>query len=86
MTEKEICYYYRNAKKKAQQIQILAELNDINSLEIIKILVRGKEELPKSTLKKLYMQLDNLETQIREKEQKCSLTLLVRLQFLLVFP
>ncbi|MCX4376723.1 MAG: hypothetical protein OSJ61_11165 [Lachnospiraceae bacterium] len=70
MTEKEICYYYRNAKKKAQQIQILAELNDINSLEIIKILVRGKEELPKSTLKKLYMQLDNLETQIREKEQK----------------
>ena len=37
MTEKEICYYYRNAKKKAQQIQILAELNDINSLEIIKI-------------------------------------------------
>ena len=70
MTEKEICYYYRNAKKKAQQIQILAELNDINSLEIIKISVRGKEELPKSTLKKLYMQLDNLETQIREKEQK----------------
>ena len=70
MTEKEICYYYRNAKKKAQQIQILAELNDINSLEIIKILVRGKEELPESTLKKLYMQLDNLETQIREKEQK----------------
>ena len=35
MTEREICHSYHNAKHKAQQIQILADLNGINILEII---------------------------------------------------
>ena len=44
MTAREICYSYRNARHKAQQIQILAELNAVDSLEIIKALVRGGEK------------------------------------------
>ena len=43
MTDREICRSYHAARHKAQQIQILAELNDIDSLEIIKALVRGGE-------------------------------------------
>lgn len=34
MTAREICYSYRSARHKAQQIQILAELNAVDSLEI----------------------------------------------------
>ena len=57
MTAREICYSYRSAKHKAQQIQILAELNGVDSLEIIKVLVHGGEELPDSTVNKLFKRL-----------------------------
>ncbi len=70
MTAREICYSYRSARHKAQQIQILAELNAVDSLEIIKVLVRGGEELPDSTVNKLYRRLDKLDMQIREKERE----------------
>ncbi len=70
MGEWEICYSYRSAKHKARQIQILADLNGVNTLEIIKILVHGGERLPESTLNKLFAQLDKLEAQIREKERE----------------
>lgn len=70
MTAREICYSYHNARHKAQQIQILAELNDVDSLEIIKVLVRGGEELPASTVNKLYKRLDKLEMEIRERERE----------------
>ena len=68
MTEREICHSYHNAKHKAQQIQILADLNGINILEILNILARNGEKLPETTLNKLYAKLDRIETQIREKE------------------
>lgn len=70
MTAREICYSYRNARHKAQQIQILAELNAIDSLEIIKVLVHGGEKLPDSTVNKLYKRLDELEVEIRERERE----------------
>lgn len=70
MTAREICYSYRNARHKAQQIQILAELNGVDSLEIIKVLVRGGEELPASTVNKLFKRLDKLEMEIRERERE----------------
>lgn len=58
------------ARHKAQQIQILAELNDTDSLEIIKALVRGGERLPDSTVNKLFKRLDKLEMEIRERERE----------------
>lgn len=67
---REICRSYHNARHKAQQIQVLAELNDIDSLEIIKALVRGGERLPDSTVNKLYKRLDKLEMEIRERERE----------------
>lgn len=70
MGEWEICYNYRSAKHKERQIQILADLNGVNTLEIIKILVRGGESLPKRTLNRLFAQLDKLEVQIMEKERE----------------
>lgn len=70
MTAREICYSYRSARHKAQQIQILAELNAVDSLEIIKVLVRGGEELPDSTVNKLYRRLDKLDMQISERERE----------------
>lgn len=70
MNDCEICYSYRGARHKVQQIQILAELNDTDNLEIIKILVHGGEELPERTLNKLYKRLDTLEVEIRERERE----------------
>lgn len=70
MTAREICYSYRSAKHKEQQIQILAELNGVDSLEIIKVLVHGREELPDSTVNKLFKRLDKLEMEIRERERE----------------
>ena len=67
MTAREICYSYRSAKHKAQ---ILAELNGVDSLEIIKVLVHGREELPDSTVNKLFKRLDKLEMEIRERERE----------------
>ena len=70
MTAREICYRYRSARHKAQQIQILAELNGVDSLEIIKVLVHGGERLPDSTVNKLFKRLDKLEMEIRERERE----------------
>ena len=71
MTAREICRSYHSARHKAQQIQILAELNAVDSLEIIKALVRGGERLPDSTVNKLFKRLDKLEMEIREREPPC---------------
>lgn len=70
MTARKICYSYRSARHKAQQIQILAELNGVDSLEIIKVLVHGGERLPDSTVNKLFKRLDKLEMEIRERERE----------------
>lgn len=70
MTDREIRYSYRNARHKARQIRILAELNDTDSLEIIKALVRGGEKLPDGTVNRLFNRLDALEMQIRERERE----------------
>lgn len=70
MTEREICASYHNARNKTQQIQILAELNDISQLEIIKILSRGRETLLKSVINKLCRRLDKLDAEILERERE----------------
>lgn len=70
MTEREICYSYHMAKDKIQQIRIIAELNCVSDLEIIRILVRRGERLPEKVVKKLYRKLDKLEMQILELERE----------------
>ncbi len=70
MTEREICYSYRNAKHKAQQIQIIADLSGRKKLEVITVLVRNGAKLPESEVKKLYKRLDVLEDQIKERERE----------------
>lgn len=70
MTEREICIMYRGVKNQNAQIQILADLNSMNRIEIIKILVRNGEKLPSRAINQLYKRLDALEAQISEREKE----------------
>ena len=45
MTEGEICRQYRSAQDRASQLQILADLNCVPRLEIIKILMHNGEQV-----------------------------------------
>ena len=54
MTENEICGSYRRAKNQTEQIKILTELTCKSRLEIIAILVKNREELPKRITDGLY--------------------------------
>ncbi len=66
MTEREICIMYREARNQNTQLRILAELNDVNRNEIIRILVKNGEKLPSRAINQLYKRLDVLEAQIKE--------------------
>ena len=70
MTEREICIMYREARNQNTQLQILAELNDVNRNEIIRILVKNGEKLPSRVINQLYKRLDVLEAQISEREKE----------------
>ncbi len=70
MTEREICYMYRNARNKNTQLQILAELNDVNRIEIIRMLAKNGEKLTPRAVNQLYKRLDVLEVQILNGEKE----------------
>ena len=70
MTEREICIMYREARNQNTQLQVLAELNDVNRNEIIRILVKNGEKLPSRVINQLYKRLDVLEAQISEREKE----------------
>ena len=70
MTEREICIMYREERNQNTQLQILAELNDVNRNEIIRILVKNGEKLPSRAINQLYKRLDVLEAQISEREKE----------------
>ena len=70
MTDYEICAMYRESKHKSTQLQILAELNDTNRNEILRILLDGGEKLPSSEAHRLYKKLDRLNANIRAKEKE----------------
>ncbi|MCM1232686.1 MAG: hypothetical protein NC489_21380 [Ruminococcus flavefaciens] len=70
MSEYEICAMYREAKNKNMQINILAELNGIKPLEIIKVLLKNGEDLPQKAVNRLYKRLDTLEGQIADRERE----------------
>lgn len=70
MTENEICGSYRRAKNQNEQIKILTELTCKSRLEIIAILVKNREELPKCITDGLYKRLEILENEIHSREQE----------------
>lgn len=85
MTEGEICRQYRSAKDRASQLQILADLNCVPRLEIIKILMHNGEQvrLPLAANKKrtteltdeeytaaLFRRLDVLDREISKRERE----------------
>ena len=72
MTEREICLMYREARNKDIQLNILAELNDVNRNEIIRILVEIGDELSQRVINQLYKRLDVLDAQISERQKEYS--------------
>lgn len=70
MTEREICRSYRNAANQNAQIQILTELTGRKRLDIIMVLARNGEKLPKKCIDKLFKRLDELDAQIYERESE----------------
>lgn len=70
VTEREICGSFRRAENQKQQIQILTELTCKNKYQIIGILLRNGEKVPKSIENQLYKRLDALDAQIFECEME----------------
>ena len=70
MTEREICIMYRGTRNQNQQLQILAELNNVSRNEIIRILVKNGEKLPSRAINQLYKRLDILDAEIFEREKE----------------
>lgn len=70
MTEREICGSFRRAENQKQQIQILTELTCKSKYQIIGILLRNGEKVPKSIANQLYKRLDALDAQIFECEME----------------
>ena len=62
-------YMYREARNQNTQLQVLAELNDTNQNEIIRILTKNGERLPERAINKLYKRLNVLDEQIAKLVQ-----------------
>ena len=74
VTEREICGSFRRAENQKQQIQILTELTCKSKYQIIGILLRNGEKVPKSIENQLYKRLDALECEMEYKEIVTALT------------
>ncbi len=70
MTDKEICWSYRKADNKREQITVLSELTLKSKYEIMAIITAGGQELPPKTMKGLKMRLGRLEERIKADEQE----------------
>lgn len=70
MTENEICISYKGARQPNEQTQILADLNGMKRIEIIKILVENHVELAGQTVRYLQRRMDQLDEVLVKKEQK----------------
>ena len=70
VTEREICGSFRRAENQKQQIQILTELTCKSKYQIIGILLRNGEKVPKNIENQLYKRLDALDAQIFECEME----------------
>lgn len=72
MTEREICSDYRNAKDRNEQITVLAELNGIGRIDIIRILRKNGERLTSRVKGQLERRLETLDRNIARMEQEYS--------------
>ena len=70
MTEREICISYREARNPIEQLRILADLNCMDKVEIVRILIRNGEKLTKPTIDLIYKWLDQLDRRLVKKERK----------------
>lgn len=70
MSEREICYLYRVARNQNTQLQVLAELNDTDQNEIIRILVKNGEKIPERAVNKLYKKLNVIDKKIAKLGQQ----------------
>lgn len=70
ISDQEICISYKGARNPNEQIQILADLNNVSRTEIICILVKNNVELTRMTVRRLHKRLDQLDARIAKKELK----------------
>lgn len=70
MSEREICSDYRNAKNRNDQITVLAELNGIGRMDIIRILRKNGERLTSRVNGQLERRLETLDRKIAKMEQE----------------
>ncbi len=70
MSEREICRDYRNAKDRNEQITVLAELNGIGRIDIIRILRKNGERLTSRVNGQLERRLETLNKKIAKMEQE----------------
>lgn len=70
MSEREICSDYRNAKDRNEQIKVMAELNGIDRMEVMRILVKNGERLTCKVSGQLERRLDTLNGKIAKLEQE----------------
>lgn len=72
MSEREICRDYRNAKDRNEQITVLAELNGIGRIDIIRILRKNGERLTSRVSGQLERRLETLDRKIAKMEKEYS--------------
>ena len=70
MTENAICRSYRGARNPVTQMQVLADLNGMDKMDIMEILVRNGESLPETTVNYLHKRMDTLKKKIAKKEEE----------------
>lgn len=70
MSEREICSDYRNEKDRNEQITVLAELNGIGRIDIIRILRKNGERLTSRVSGQLERRLETLDRKIAKMEQE----------------
>ncbi len=70
MTEKEICSSYRKGSKPSEQIKILTELTLMSKAQIIGILLKNGENVPKKITDELFKRMDKLEDEIADRERE----------------
>lgn len=70
MSEREICSDYRNAKDRNEQIKVMAELNGIDRMEVMRILVKNGERLTCRVSGQLERRLETLNRKIAKLEQE----------------
>ncbi len=70
MTEREICSLYRQAKRPSEQIKVLADLTLKSNVQIIGILLKNRQTVPKKIINELFERMDKLDIEIATRERE----------------